>query len=583
MEPGRSQRRGRPRGVVRVCRHVRHGSGRSPRPIERKPQAVSISRPRRQFAAAVATLSLLATAACSSGGGEQGERSDTGAQVAKKDRSGGTLNIGLGADPGGVDAAVVNQVWRTVARALADSLVFYNPETKRVEPWLATSWTVSDDARVYSFELRDDVTFHDGTKLTAKVVKANLESLNRPGIHSSAKTVVQGIRTIKTPSEHKVTVEFAEPNAAFLVSLSRAYGGIVSEKTARLPVEKRQNWLDGSGPFYLEEYVPNQRIVLKKRADYDWAPKYFDHDGPAYLDEVVYKIIPEDSVRNGAVIGGDELQFIYWVNAKYLPQFESAGLTISKTLNPATGTELPVNTSSTFLKDVRVRQALQSGVDRDAFVKIDSGGIDEPATGPLSKDNPYHSDQSALLKYDPERSKSLLKQAGWTKTGKDGIRVNAAGERLSLRVPADDAGWQVLQDQWKKLGIELVLDPPLPAEANEKLLSGEYDIAYWYASSPDPDVLRANYGKTTGSNRSFIADDDKTGKKLDRLLQEQNQTIDQAERQKLVDQASHILVEQAYEIPVSNDIDIWAYSPRLHDIKPVGLDQYLINAWLAKK
>ncbi|MGW1092697.1 ABC transporter substrate-binding protein [Streptomyces sp. NPDC002596] len=540
---------------------------------------MSSSRWWRWFAVVGTALSLLATAACSGDGGQ----SAAGAQVAKKDRHGGTLNIGLSADPDGVDSAVVNQVWRTVARALADSLVFYNPETKQVEPWLATSWTVSKDARVYSFKLRDDVTFHDGTKLTAEVVKANLKSLNRPGIHSSAKTIVQGISEITTPSEHEITVEFAKPNAAFLVSLSRAYVGIVSEKTAKLPVEKRQKWLDGSGPFYLEEYVPNQRIVLKKRDDYDWAPKYFKHDGPAYLDEVVYKIIPEDSVRNGAVIGDDELQFIYWVNAKYVPQLQSAGLTISKTLNPATGTELPVNTSSEFLKDVRVRQALQVGTDRDTFVKIDSGGIDQPATGPLSKDNPYYSDQSALLKYDPDRAKSLLEQAGWTKVGSDGIRVNANGERLSLRAPEDDAGWQVLQDQWKKLGIELVLDPPLPAEANEKLLSGEYDIAYWYASSPDPDVLRANYGKSTGSNRSFIADDDKTGKQLDRLLQEQNQTIDKAERQKLVDQASRILVEQAYEIPVSNDVDIWAHSPRLHDIEPVGLDQYLINAWLAKK
>ncbi|MGW0785633.1 ABC transporter substrate-binding protein [Streptomyces sp. NPDC002913] len=537
------------------------------------------SRPWRRLATVGVASALLATAACS---GSEGQ-SDAAASVARKDRYGGTLNIGLSADPGGVDAAVVNQVWRTVARSLADSLVFYNPETKKVEPWLATSWTVSEDARTYAFELRDDVTFHDGTKLTAEVVKANLESLNRPGIHSSAKTIVQGISKITTPTEHQVTVEFAEPNAAFLTSLSRAYVGIVSQKTAELPVEERQKWLDGSGPFYLEEYVPNQRIVLKKRKDYDWAPKYFKHSGAAYLDEVVYKIIPEDSVRNGAVIGDDELQFIYWVNAKYVSQLKGSGLTISKTLNPATGLELPLNTSSKFLKDVRVRQALQVGVDREQFVKIASGGVDQPATGPLSKDNPYYSDQSALLKYDAKKAKSLLEQAGWTKVGSDGIRRDAEGRRLSLRAPRDDAALQVLQDQWKKLGIELVLDPPLDAEANEKLLSGEYDVAYWYASSPDPDVLRANYGTTDGSDRSFVADDDETGKELDRLLQEQNQTIDKDKRQELVDQASRILVGQAYEVPVSNDVDIWAHSPRLHDIAPVGLDQYLINAWLAKK
>ncbi|MEV0893508.1 ABC transporter substrate-binding protein [Promicromonospora sp. NPDC050262] len=533
-------------------------------------------RGRWRLAATAAVLVSLVVSACSTGSGT------ASAPVPEEDRPGGTLNIGLAAEPNGVDAAVVNQVWRTVARALTDSLVFFNPETKEIEPWLATEWTV-EDARVYTFTLRDDVTFHDGTALTSEVVKQNFESLDRPGIHSSAKTIVEGIKEIRTPSEHVVEVEFAKPNAAFLVSLSRAHAGIVSAKTAALPVEERQKFLDGSGPFYLEEYTPNQRIVLKKRADYDWAPEYFERTGPAYLDEVVYKIIPEDSVRNGAVIGGEELQFIYWVNAKYVDQLEAAGLTITETTNPATGTEWPVNTSSKVLKDVRVRQALQHGIDREEFTKLVSGGYDQAATGPLSTANPFYSDQSEYLTYDPELSKQLLDEAGWSETGSDGIRVNAAGDRLSFRFPRDGAAEQVVQAQWKELGIELVLDPPLDAEANEKLLSGEYDIAYWYHSTPDPDVLRANYGVETGSNRSFIADDDETGRRLDDLLQEQNTVIEPEARQKIVDEAAQLLVEDAYVLPIVNDTDIWAFQPTVHDIQPVGLDQYLYNAWLSEK
>ncbi|MFF2453374.1 ABC transporter substrate-binding protein [Isoptericola sp. NPDC058082] len=532
--------------------------------------------PRRWRLAAVAALVTLLAAACA-GGGDAAEET-----VPESERPGGTLSIGLSADPNGVDAAVVNQVWRTVARALTDSLVFFNPETQEIEPWLATDWTV-EDARVYTFTLRDDVTFHDGTKLTSEVVKKNFESLARPGIHSSAKTIVEGIKEIRTPAENVVEVEFEKPNAAFLVSLSRAHAGIVSAKTAELPVEERQKSIDGSGPFSLEEYTPNQRIVLKKRADYDWAPEYFGRTGPAYLDEVVYKIIPEDSVRNGAVIAGDELQFIYWVNAKYVSQLEGAGLTITETVNPATGTEWPVNTSSPFLQDVRVRQALQHGIDREEFTKLVSGGYDKVAKGPLSEANPYFSDQSEYLAYDPELSKKLLDEAGWSEVGGDGIRVNADGERLSLRFPRDGAAEQVVQAQWKELGIELVLDPPLDAEANEKLLSGEYDIAYWYHSTPDPDVLRANYGVATGSDRSFIAEDDKAGQQLDALLQEQNTLTDKAERQAVVDEASQLLVEDAYVLPIVNDTDIWAFQPTVHDIQPVGLDQYLYNAWLSEK
>ncbi|WOF23474.1 ABC transporter substrate-binding protein [Microbacterium betulae] len=528
----------------------------------------------------VAAVALAAGSIVLSGCASPAEEQADVSGVAEEDRYGGTLNIGLSADPLGVDAAVVNQVWRHVARALSDSLVFLDPETQEIEPWLATDWTVSEDARTYSFTLRDDVTFNDGTALTGEVVKANLESLARPGIHTSARAIVEGISSITVPREDEVVVEFAEPNAAFLPSLSRAHAGIVSQASAEAPVEERQKSLDGSGPFRLVSYTDNQEIVLEAREDYDWAPDYYEHEGRAYLDGVTYKIIPEDSVRNGAVQSGD-LDFIYWVDANYIPELEASGLTISySAVNPATGTEWPVNTSSPLLQDVRVRQALQHGVDRASLAAISSNGVYLVPKGPLSEENPYFSDQSEYLAYDPELSADLLDEAGWDEIGSDGIRVNDAGERLSLRFPRDGAVEQIVQEQWKQIGVELVLDPPLAAEANEKLLSGEYDLAYWYHSSPDADVLRANYGVATGSNRAFIAEDDERGQELDALLQEQNTLLDHDARQAVVDEAARLLVEDAYTLPLETDVDVWAYSPDLQDIKSNGLDQLLYDAWL---
>ncbi|WP_395245577.1 ABC transporter substrate-binding protein [Agromyces sp. MMS24-K17] len=538
----------------------------------------TITRRRGVRLAAIAIAAALSLSACATAGGGAVDASS----VTEEERYGGVLNIGLAADPLGVDAAVVNQVWRHVARALSDSLVFLNPETGEFEPWLAKEFTVSEDARTYSFVLRDDVTFNDGTKLTGEVVKANFESLAREGIHSSAKTIVAGISNITIPSEYEIVVEFAEPNAAFLPGLSRAHAGIVSQASAESPVEVRQKSIDGSGPFRLVSYTDNQEIVLEAREDYAWAPDYYDHEGRAYLDGVVYKIIPETAVRNGAVESGD-LDFIYWVDGNYIPELEAAGLTVSRSaVNPATGTEWPVNTSSKFLKDVRVRQALQHAIDRDGVVQVTSNGENLVPKGPLSEKNPYFSDQSEFLTYDPDLSISLLEEAGWDEVGADGIRVNAAGERLSLRYPGDGPAETVVQEQFKAIGVELVLDPPLAAEANQKLLSGEYDIAYWYHSSPDADVLRANYGVATGSNRSFIAADDARGQELDALLQEQNTILDKAARQAVVDEAAQILVEDAYVLPIQTDVDVWAYTPKLQDIENNGLDQLLYDAWLLK-
>jgi peptide/nickel transport system substrate-binding protein len=190
-------------------------------------------------------------------------------------------------------------VWRDISRALTDSLVFLNPETGDFEPWLAESWEVEDD-RIFTFHLRDDVTFSDGTRLTGEVVKTNFERLVEL---NSTSGYVDGFTSITVPDEYTVVIEFPEPNASLLTGLSRAHVGIVSEASALSSVEERQRYIDGSGPFRLdlERTIADEQIVLVRRDDYNWAPAWYDHEGPAYLEEIVYRIITEESVRVGAL------------------------------------------------------------------------------------------------------------------------------------------------------------------------------------------------------------------------------------------------------------------------------------------
>lgn len=487
---------------------------------------------------------------------------------------GGTLTIGIKSDPQGVDAAVVNGVWGYVARALSDSLVFFNPDTQQYDPWLAESWTINDDATEYSFQLRDDVTFNDGTSLTGEVVKANFESLQRTGIHPSARSIVNTISRIEVPDEHSVTVYFDEPNASFLAGLARPHAAIVSEATARSEIAERQYDVDGSGAFYLDSYVSNQQIVLKKRADYDWAPDYFDHSGAAYLDEVVYKIIPETSVLIGAVQTG-EVDFIYNFSPEYLGELEAAGLVVDDTvLSPGTGLEFPLNVSSELLQDVRVRQALQSGVDRDELSQIVSNGVFAPATGAVSRSNPYYVDASELLAYDPDRSNALLDEAGWTATDADGIRVKD-GQRLTLRASSSTTQAEVLQAQWKRIGVDLVIDPPLAAEAEKANLAGEYDVPFTFHSTPDADILRTNYSYSSG-NRSLLP----APNELDALLIEQNTILDREERLAVAGEITELILGDAYKIPLLDDAYLEAYSTSVQGLKHTGLDQLLYDTWV---
>jgi peptide/nickel transport system substrate-binding protein len=272
------------------------------------------------------------------------------------------------------------------------------------------------------------------------------------------------------------------------------------------------------------------------------------------------------------------------VNSRFIPELEANPNVVVPETAYGQGTgwpELPLNVSRGALTDVRVRQALQSGIDRSVLSAVGTNGTEPAAKGPLTEANPYFSDVSEFLAYDPDRSVRLLEEAGWETIGADGIRTNADGERLSFRYAGvENDIVLIIQEQFKQIGVEFVIDPPLAAEANAALLTGEYDIGYWTQSLADPDVLRGNYSASTGSNRSFLDLSRDEDRELDDLLQDQKAVLDRAERQQIVDRIAEILVEQAYTLPTLQNVDIWAHSSRVHGVKFNGVDQLLYDAWV---
>jgi len=509
-------------------------------------------------------------AGCGSGGGEAAE---------KQGKEGGTAVIALTSDQQGVDAASLNDVRENVTRQLTDSLVYRNPKTDEYEPWLATKWTVADDASQYTFTLRDDVTFNDGTKLTAEVVKANIEALQQKGVHSTPAGLVHGV---KVEAVDEFTAKFVLPraNAGFLSSISRADVGIVSAATAAKPLAERQKSIDGTGPFTLVSWEANRAVVLKRRDDYNWAPASIAHDGPAYIEELRYEVIPEEQVIYES-LKSRKVDFFEAVNPLQVNTLKSAGVQISDVIgSPGLAGEQPLNVSNPILRDKRVRQALQYAIDRDAINKATWLGKNQPAANIFARTNPFWTDLSQYLGYDPAKSVRLLEEAGWTKVGDDGIRVKD-GKRLSLRAAQNSPTTQIEQEEWKKIGVELVIDPPLRAEANKRILTGEYDITYWEQTYPDADILRANYGKTSGSNRSILDPSNAEDAALDALLEKQAVTSNADERKQIVNEAATVLVRDAYTLAVLERGKVWALGKRLHDVTPNGVDQLFYTAWLS--
>ncbi len=216
----------------------------------------------------------------------------------------------------------------------------------------------------------------------------------------------------------------------------------------------------GSGPFVFESEKADEEVVFAKRADYAWAPETCDNQGAAYLDKLVVKYLPEVAHRAGAVQTG-QVDLVRGLQ----PVDEDNRSPAADQVLPAQGVDLTTNMAavriaSGKLADAKVRQALQVGIDRQSIkdtVLSDSYVI---AGSILNHAAPGFVDLSADLAYNPEKSKTLLDEAGW-KVGADGIREKD-GQKLEVTVTSSNnsvvikPAFELIEQQWREIGVKLI-------------------------------------------------------------------------------------------------------------------------------
>ncbi|MCB4770440.1 ABC transporter substrate-binding protein [Ancylobacter sp. Lp-2] len=500
-------------------------------------------------------------------------------------QSGGTLVVALARQDECLDPQQSNYGYGSNdGRQLVDSLTeqsYANPT--EIVPWLATSWDINKDATRYTFRLRPDVTFSDGSKLDATLVKNNFEKLAKiPGAAGGA--YLKGITDIKVLDPLTIEISFDQPNVPFLQATSTAELGLLAQTTLDKTANERcSGGVIGSGPFVLEKVVYNQEAVLAKRADYNWPSKLRTHGGPAYLDKVVYKIVPEASVRTGA-LKSQQVDVIQNVSDQDAATLEKGGYPVTGVNSLGMAVNLVINVSRPILADRAVRLALRQGINRQEVSEIAFSGHQPAATGLLTPQAPNHLDQSKDLAYDPDLARKRLEEDGW-KEGADGIRVKD-GQPLvitaSYRAGAiNQAFLEVVQQQARDIGIDLKLRPLTAGGFDEALLAGNYDLHRWTWYLADADVLRGVYSTKTLNRFRLPADN-----KIDALLDKQRATTDVAERRKLTDEVQKIILDEAYAIPVFNAVALWAQSPRARNVLygpggSGGPNQIFYEAWLA--
>ncbi|WP_329352731.1 ABC transporter substrate-binding protein [Streptomyces sp. NBC_01261] len=507
---------------------------------------------------ALLTTSILLTA-CGSGGGG----SDSGSGQAK---SGGTLTFAVGSDSGCVDPQQVgsNDTIYSV-RQLVDSLTDQDPRTGKIVPWLAKSWEVSSDATTFTFHLRSGVTFSDRSKLTAQVVKDNFDAVPRLGaLGTLAEGYLSGVKSTTVVDPLTVKVTFQQPNAQFLQATSTHSLGIESSASVqRTPQQKCSQGVVGSGPFTLKSYVQNQSITLARRTGYDWGSSLWSKKGEAYLDKLVFKVVPEAGVRAGGLQSG-QVDAISSVGKANEAALKGGQVALARRANPGAVFNLALNNSRPVLKDIKVRQAIEYAVNRQEIADTVFPTGTQPATSILARTTPDYENLGADLSFDAAKAKSLLDAAGW-KTGSDGIREKD-GKKLSLTVKwfansaTNQPALELIQQQLKAVGVDIALKELQISQVATVQQSGDFDGLWGNLTRADPDILRTLYSTKLANAYRLPAGP------LDTALTQQAATTDAAKRKELAGQAQQLIVQNAYVVPVVELQTQLGVSKKVHNL-----------------
>ncbi|MFJ9351110.1 ABC transporter substrate-binding protein [Streptomyces sp. NPDC101237] len=507
---------------------------------------------------ALATTGVLLTA-CGSGGGDSGGASG-------QPRSGGTLTFAVGSDSGCVDPQQVgsNETIYSV-RQIVDSLTDQDPRTGKIVPWLAKSWDVSSDATSFTFHLRSGVTFSDGSKLTAQVVKDNFDAVPGLGaLGTLAEGYLSGVKGTTVIDPLTVKVTFGQPNAQFLQATSTHSLGIESSASVKkTPQQKCSDGVIGSGPFVLKQYVQNQSITLAKRTGYAWGSSLWSKKGEAYLDRLVFKVVPEAGVRAGSLQSG-QVDAISSVGKANEAALKGGQVTLPRRANPGVVFGLGLNNARPALRDARVRQAILVALDRQQIADTVFPTGTRAATSVLAHTTPDYTDLASGLAFDVAKARSELDAAGW-KTGSDGIRAKD-GRKLTLTVKwfpnaaTNQPALELVQQQLKAVGVDVVLKQLQVTQFATTLQSGDFDAVWGNVTRADPDILRSSFS-TKLANFYHLPPSP-----LDTALSEQAATVDAAKRKQLVTQAQQLLVQNAYYVPVVELQTQLGASQKVHDL-----------------
>lgn len=462
---------------------------------------------------------------------------------------------------------------------VTDKLLYVDAAGK-VSPWLAERWEQNDKATEFTLHLKSGVTFSDGTPLDASAVVANLdiwyagrkkEGINPIGLFPKTYDHAEAVDATT------VKVFFTKPTLGFIPTLGYHGSILISPKTIAQPATDQADLskTSGSGPYVVDSWKEGDFVKLVKRKDYNWGPAAVGQTGPAHLDSITYKLVSEQSLRVASVQSG-QADVAYNASPQELVSLQGEGFTIATPRYLGFVNGLAINTKLPPYDDVKVRQALQAGINRQEIIDTVYTPDWKLATSFIQSNVPGATDHSDLLAYNPEKSEKLLDEAGWIK-GADGTRTKD-GKELTLTLHSNPylatskSIDELIAQQLSKIGWKVNI------QAYDVVTYGE-KVKYGGPAVPAYEVTRSFIDAGTVAGILTNANNGENWFALDEREQKINELRDKIAgagsveiRAPLLDELQKYVLEQGYFIPRTQIVQrIYAQSPKVTGVTYNGV------------
>ena len=482
----------------------------------------------------------------------------SGGQVNETQQS-STLHVVLNGEPGNIDPHYTTEIASAIIlRQLYDTLVYLDPQQKKIVPGLATEWAISTDNLVYTFTLRKDVRFQDGTVFNSKSVAKNLDRISTLGSEVAKASIYLSNYYLgyEVVDDYTIKLKLSQPYAPFLDGLTQPYLGIASPRAIDLYSASRYQFYQiGTGPFILANYVPGKQIDLRRNPDYKWGPSFYSEISANSPNEIQFTFVEnvKKQLSIAATIGATLVTDMLSDDAQALTGNTNVRIIPVRLMGQPL--QFMLNTRRFPTDNPIFRQALLYGANRNLILDTVFQRFYSIGWTPLTSNSIYYVNQlEGIYASDIGKAQSLLASIGYSDSDNNKyIDLGGIEASVTLLMQSGDSFSRIakiLSEQWQQIGVKTkIVVVPTATALRAKAENGEYNLVAKSTIGTDPSILNEFFVPAAKYSWSNYEDTSLTS-----LLVQGITSSDPQTRLTAYTQAQQQIMEQALVLPIGEPI-----------------------------